>query len=747
MTNPGQPEPLGVVPVADGVNVAVWSAHAQAIEFCLFDEAGEMETARLRLPGRTGPVFHGHLPGVAAGARYGLRAHGPWQPAQGHRFNPAKLLLDPFAVAIDRVFRLHPSMFDPPDAGAPDPADSAAAMPKGVVLAPAEPAAAPPPFAWDRQVIYELHVRGFTMRHPGIPPALRGTFAGLGHPAAIAHLQALGVTAVELMPCAAWIDERHLPPLGLTNYWGYNPVALCAPDPQLAPGGWPEVRASIAALQGAGIAVLLDVVLNHTGEGDPLGPTVSLRGLDNATYYRALPDDPARLINDTGCGNTLALDRPPVLRLAMDALRTWAQRGGVDGFRLDLATTLGRRAEGFDPAAPLLAAMTQDPVLRGRAIIAEPWDIGPGGYRLGAFPAGWGEWNDRTRDTMRRFWRGDPGTLGALATGFAGSADVFAPPRPVSRGINFVTAHDGFTLADLVAYREKHNEANGEANRDGTDNNLSWNNGAEGPSDDPAIRAARARDGRALLATLLLARGTPMLSMGDEAGRTQHGNNNAYAQDNALSWFDWDGLDGDLLAFTAGLVRARLACPALRALGGTPRGGGGRVGRAGRGLVRRRWPGHVAGALGRCAEPHPDRRTLRPGQRNGGSGPRDGGAAWRRRAGAGDAAGAASRLRLARAGRQRSTRHAGSTRVRPIGGGAAQRRAAARGAHAAARYRRRKRGAPAAGVRRRHRRRLVGPRRQTPSDAGRHAPRPAALHAPAGRLSGRIHRQPRAPVR
>jgi glycogen operon protein len=564
MIGPGSPEPLGVVAADGGVNVAVFSAAAEAIEVCLFDAGGEAELARLRLPGRTGPVFHGHLPGVAPGARYGLRAYGPWQPGKGNWFNPAKLLLDPFAAAIDRPFGLAPALFDRPDAQAPDPADSAAGMPKGIVLPPPGPAPLPSPFDWDRQVIYELHVRGFTMRHPAIPPPLRGTFAGLGHPASIAHLHALGITAVELMPCAAWIDERHLPPLGLTNYWGYNPVALCAPDPRLAPGGWPEVRAAVAALQAAGIAVLLDVVLNHTGEGDRLGPTLSLRGLDNATYYRAPPDDAGGFINDTGCGNTLALDRPPVLRLAMEALRSWALRGGVDGFRLDLATTLGRRADGFDPAAPLLAAMAQDPVLRAHAIIAEPWDIGPGGYQLGRFPAGWGEWNDRSRDTLRRFWRGDAGLLGELATRFAGSGDIFAPPRPVSRGINFVTAHDGFTLADLVSFSAKHNAANGEANRDGTDNNLSWNNGVEGASDDPTIRAARGRDARALLATLLLARGTPMLSMGDEAGRTQGGNNNAYAQDNALSWFDWDGIDHDLLGFTARLVRARRDCPALR---------------------------------------------------------------------------------------------------------------------------------------------------------------------------------------
>ena len=564
MTGRGWPEPLGVVPVAGGVNVAVFSAHAEAIEICLFDPAGEAELARLFLPGRTGPVFHGHLPGVAPGTRYGLRAHGRWQPEAGHRFNPAKLLLDPFAAAIDRPFCLSSALFDPAEARFPDPADSAAGMPKAIVLASPEPAPPPPRFDWDRQVIYELHVRGFTLRHPAIPPAQRGTFAGLAHPAAVAHLKRLGVTAVELMPCAAWIDERHLPPLGLTNYWGYNPVALCAPEPRLAPGGWPEVRAAVAALRAENIAVLLDVVLNHTGEGDPCGPTLSLRGLDNATYYRLRPDDPAQCIDDTGCGNSLALDRPPVLRLAMEALRTWALRGGVDGFRLDLATTLGRRADGFDPAAPLLAAMAQDPVLRDRVIIAEPWDVGLGGYRLGAFPPGWGEWNDRYRDTVRRFWRGDSGLLGEMATRFAGSADFFPPPRPISRSINFIAAHDGFPLADLVAYTTKRNVGNGEENRDGTDNNLSWNNGVEGKTEDAAVRAARGRDGRALLATLFLSRGTPMLSMGDEAGRTQHGNNNTYAQDNPLSWFDWDGIDHLLLAFTSRLAQARRDCPALR---------------------------------------------------------------------------------------------------------------------------------------------------------------------------------------
>ena len=565
MTRPtlteGQPEPLGVSLTQTGLNVAVVSTQASAIAVSVFD-ASDREIARLPLLGRTGDVFHGHIAGLGAGTRYGLRAFGPWDPAQGAWFNPAKLLVDPYATRLDRPFRLHPALFD---TEGPDPTDTAPLVPKAIVEAPPPPLPDPPEFDWDRQVIQELHVRGFTMRHPAIPPALRGTFAGLGHPAAIAHLTGLGITTVELMPVAAWVDERHLPPLGLTNYWGYNPISFLTPDPRLAPGGWADIRAAVAALHAAGLAVIVDVVLNHTGESDALGPTLSFRGLDDALYYRRTGDDPPRYANDTGCGHCLALDRPVVWRLALDALRHWATRAGVDGFRLDLATTLGRRDTGFDPAAPLLAAIAADPILSRRAIIAEPWDIGPGGYQLGAFPAAWGEWNDRYRDTIRRFWRGDAGLLGDLATRFAGSADVFAPRhRPATRGINFITAHDGFTLADLVAHAHKHNAANGEANRDGTDQNFSWNNGAEGPTNDPSILTSRARDVRALLATLLLSRGTPMLSMGDECGRSQAGNNNAYAQDNASAWFDWDGADAALRDFTARLIALRQASASLR---------------------------------------------------------------------------------------------------------------------------------------------------------------------------------------
>ena len=563
----GSPEPLGVSPSARGVNVAIFSAHATAIEFCLFDEAGEKEVARIRLPGRTGDIWHGFIDGVGEGARYGLRAHGPFAPEQGHRFNPSKLLIDPHARLLDRPSKLHPSMFGYPEGGTDldfDATDSAPFMPKCVVMAQASAATHRPLVPWSDTILYELHVKGFTRRHPHVPPVTQGTFAGLSHPAAIDHLTKLGVTSAEILPAAAWIEERHLAGLGLTNYWGYNPVALAAPEPRLAPGGWAEVRAAVAALAEAGIETIVDVVLNHSGEGDALGPTLSLRGLDNASYYRLHPDDPRRYIDDSGCGNTLALHRAPVVRMVMDSLRTWVRQAGVHGFRFDLATCMGRRPDGFDPEAPLLAAMGQDPELSGLKLIAEAWDIGPGGYQVGSFPAGWGEWNDRYRDDVRQFWRGDRHRLGGLATRLAGSADIFGPNRPPSRSVNFLTAHDGFALADLVSHETKKNHANGENNRDGSDSNHSWNNGCEGATDDPAIRAARLRDQKALLATLLFARGTPMLSMGAELGHSQGGNNNCYAQDNELSWLDWEGADEELLAFTQAATALRKAHPLLR---------------------------------------------------------------------------------------------------------------------------------------------------------------------------------------
>ena len=566
----GSPEPLGVTPDDAGANVAVFSAQATAMAFCLFDRAGERETARVLLPERSGDIWHGHIAGVTRGDRYGLRAHGPFAPRDGHRFNANKLLLDPYAAAIDRPFRLHPSMFgyrigDPDADLSRDDADSGPHMPKAVVTASdAGVRAATPLVAWPDTVIYELHVRGFTQRHPAVPEAVRGTFAGLGDPAAIAHLTRLGVTTVEILPAAAWIEERHLAALGLRNAWGYNPVGWMAPDPTLAPGGWVEVRGTVAALAAAGIETVVDVVFNHSGESDELGPTLSLRGLDNASYYR-LADDPRYYRNATGCGHELALDRPAGVRLVMDALRAWARRGGVHGFRYDLATTLGRRADGFDRAAPLLTAIGQDPELRALKHIAEPWDIGPDGYQMGRFPTPWGEWNDRFRDTARRFWRNEAGLLGDMATRLAGSADLFAAKRRPSRGVNFIVAHDGFTLADLVSYERKRNDANGEGNRDGTDDNHSWNNGVEGQTDDAGVRAARLRDQRALLATLLLARGTPMLAMGSELGHSQGGNNNAYAQDNAVIWLDWAAADPALPDFVARLTALRRAHPALRA--------------------------------------------------------------------------------------------------------------------------------------------------------------------------------------
>jgi glycogen operon protein len=558
----GAPEPLGVTLDAEGANVAVFSAHAEAIELCLYDQRGEREIERISLASRSGDVFHAHVAGLREGARYGLRAHGPFDPLSGHRFNPSKLLVDPWALAVDRPFSLHPSMF----AYAPDDrADSGPFTPKVILTRPARAdAASRPNRPWDETIIYELHVKGFTKRHPGVPEPLRGTFAGLAHDAAIAHLTKLGVTTIEIMPCAAWIDERHLAKLGLSNYWGYNPIAMMAPDPRLAPGGWDEVRGAVARLHEAGLEVIVDVVLNHTGEGDALGPTVCLRGLDNASYYRLLPDDPRHYVNDAGCGNILACDRAPVVRYALDALRAWADYGGVDGFRFDLATTLARRPDGFDANAPLLAAILQDPGLRELKLVAEPWDIGPGGYRLGNFPHAFGEWNDRYRDCARRFWRGDDIGVAELATRVTGSSDFFAARRRPSRGVNFITAHDGFTLADLVSFERKRNGANGEDNRDGTDDNSSWNNGVEGVSNDAAVIAARARDQRNLLASLLLSRGAPMLSMGAELGATQGGANNAYAQDNETTWLDWERADAALIDFTAKLVALRRASRALR---------------------------------------------------------------------------------------------------------------------------------------------------------------------------------------
>jgi glycogen operon protein len=552
-----RPARMGAAVVEGGVCLAVFSRHGSRVLAAIFDEAGETEIALLPLPCRDGDIHYGLIEGAGAGLRYGLRVEGPWQPELGHRFDPAKLLIDPYATLVDRPFRWDPEL-------ARHGAETAYLMPRAVVQPPVLASAAPVTAASDPPAfIYELAVRAFGMGHPAIPPPLRGTLAGLCEPAVIAYLRDLGVSHVELMPIAAWMDERHLPPLGLANAWGYNPVNFFALDPRLAPGGPAELVALCAAYRAAGIGVILDVVLNHTAESDVLGGTLSLRGLDNAVYYRHAADDPGRLVNDTGCGHTLALDRAPVLRLAMDALRHW-HRLGVDGFRFDLGTVMGRNETGFSPDAPLFSALLQDPELSRCLLIAEPWDIGPGGYRLGEFPAPFAEWNGRYRDDVRRFWRGDAGMAGALATRLAGSSDLFAREhRGPGASVNFIAAHDGFPLRDLVTYEHKHNQANGEENRDGENENHSWNCGSEGPSEDPAIEAQRGRDVRALLATLFLSRGVPMLTAGDEFGRTQHGNNNAYAQDGPAFRLDWEHADRGLAAYVAALASLRRRHPLL----------------------------------------------------------------------------------------------------------------------------------------------------------------------------------------
>jgi glycogen operon protein len=523
-----------------GVRFAVTAREAERVELCLFADGQEH-----RLPmARDGDLHRLTVPGIGEGQGYGYRATGPWDPDQGLFHDACKLLVDPYAQQLDGRFVFDPHL-------AQRGFDTAALVPKALMSNPAQVAPQPPLFR-PGGFIYEVNVRGFTMRHPEVPDALRGTIAALAHPAVIAHLQKLGVDAVELMPVAAWIDERHLPALGLRNAWGYNPVAPMALDPGLAPGGIAELRQTVATLRAAGIGVILDLVLNHSGEGDAQGPILSMRGLDRRYYAR---DGQGRLINDTGTGNTLDAAQPMVRRLMIETLRHFARHCGVDGFRLDLATVLAR-GPGFDPQAPIFDDIAGDPWLADRVMIAEPWDIGPGGYQLGNFPPRWLEWNDRYRDDVRRFWRGDPGMTGVLATRMMGSSDIFH--GPASRSVNFLAAHDGMTLADIVAYRNKHNAANGEHNRDGQDENYSWNHGVEGASDDPAIRAARAADLRALLATLFASRGTIMLTAGDEFGRSQRGNNNAYAQD-ALLWLDWENRDHALEDQVAALSHARKA--------------------------------------------------------------------------------------------------------------------------------------------------------------------------------------------
>ena len=570
--SPGSPVELGAIADRTGTNFALVSHHATRVELCLFDASGNTETARIALPEKTAGVWYGHVEGIGPGQRYGYRVHGPFDPDNGQRFNRNKLLIDPYARMIDRPFRLAPSMLGHLPGHAEkdrsfNPGDSAADMPKAIVVAAGTAPDTRPRIPWQDTILYEMHVKGFTQQMDGIAPALRGTLPALGEPAALEHLVKLGVTTLELMPIAALIDERHLPPLGLNNYWGYNPITFLAPDPRHVAGeALEQMRKTVERIHAAGLEIVLDVVFNHSGESDELGPTVCFRGIDNALYYRLKPEAPRFYDNVTGCGNSLAVDRPPVLRLVMDAMRHWVTQVGVDGFRFDLATTLARDADGFQPAGAFLAALHQDPILADVKLIAEPWDLGPGGYRGGGFPPGMAEWNDRFRDDMRRFWQGSASGVGALASRLAGSSDRFDPAKRLpSDSINYVTAHDGFTLLDLVSYSSKHNDANGEHNADGTNDNIGWNHGIEGPSRDSEIEAKRRGDLRALIASILVSRGTPMLRSGDELGQSQAGNNNAYAQDNPTTWIDWTRAAqfSELTEFTRRAIALRKAHPAL----------------------------------------------------------------------------------------------------------------------------------------------------------------------------------------
>ena len=552
---------LGATLFDDGVLFAVFSEHAHSIEVCFFDEGGR-ETGRMPLGERAGNIWYGFARGAGAGTRYGFRAHGPDDPAHGHRFNPRKLLIDPYARSVEGALRQGAALSDR------NKDDSAPFVPKAVVPGPEAfnwSGDEPPRTPFSESVLYEAHVKSLTALHPDVPAELRGTYEALACPAILDHLTGLGVTAVELLPVHAFADEAALVKKGLRNHWGYNSYGFFAPEPRyFGPGGADGLRAAIKALHAAGIEVILDVVYNHTAESGPNGPTLMFRGLDNLSYYRLEPD--GGYINDTGCGNTLRCDHPMVMRLILDSLRYWVTSYRVDGFRFDLATVLGRSGQGgFDPAAPLLHALLQDPVLAGVKLIAEPWDVGPGGYQLGAFPPGYAEWNDRFRDDVRMFWRGDKSAGPALAARLLGSAERFdLRGRRSWSSVNTVSAHDGFTLSDLVSYLHKHNHANGEGNRDGHANNHSSNAGVEGPSDDPVIRSARDRRRRNLMATLLLSQGTPMLLAGDEIGNSQGGNNNAYCQDNETSWVDWDSADGDFLAFVTKLLALRRGHPSLR---------------------------------------------------------------------------------------------------------------------------------------------------------------------------------------
>jgi glycogen operon protein len=570
----GLPHTLGATWDGLGVNFALFSAHATKVELCLFDPAGVKELTRIELPEFTDEVWHGYLPDARPGMVYAYRVHGPYAPEAGHRFNPNKLLLDPYAKGLVGELSWNPAVFgytlESEDDLTLDDRDSAPFMPKCRVIDPAFTWGRdrPPGVPWERTILYETHVRGYTMRHPAVPEKLRGTFAGLTVKPVIDYIRSLGVTSVELLPIHAFIDDSMLLDADLRNYWGYNTIGFFAADQRyIATHATNEFKEMVAHFHDAGLEVILDAVYNHTAEGNERGATLSFRGIDNASYYRLLPDQPRYFINDTGTGNTLNLAHPRVLQMVTDSLRYWVTEMHVDGFRFDLATILAREPYGFDEGGGFLDSCRQDPILSTVKLIAEPWDIGPGGYQVGAFPPGWAEWNDRFRDTARAFWKGDESTVASMATRLAASGDVFnRRGRKPWASVNFITAHDGFTLHDLVSYNDKHNEANGEDNRDGHSDNRSWNSGAEGPTDDPNILALRERQKRNLLTTLLLAQGTPMLMAGDEFGRTQQGNNNAYCQDNEISWVDWQiGETGLALTdFVRRLTTLRHRFPILR---------------------------------------------------------------------------------------------------------------------------------------------------------------------------------------
>ncbi len=579
----GRLEPMGTHARDGGVNVAIFSQHAQRLELCVFDAAGARELRRYELHGPHDGIFHGFLPGVGPGLVYGLRAHGPWQPEAGHRFNAHKLLLDPWAREILGRFSWraehHGYELGHPDGHRSfDRRDNAGSALKARVAPPPQVAAGflnAPRVAPADVVLYEVHVKGFSQSHPGIPPEIRGTYAALAHPAAIAHFQSLGVTTLSLLPVQYHLDEPHLHERGLTNYWGYNTLGFFSPDPRLAlqPGDPTAVNAEfremVATLHAHGLEVVLDVVYNHTPEGSEAGPTLSFRGLDNASWYRLAPDDPSRNENLTGCGNTVNVAHPQVTQFVLDSLRYWVQEMGVDGFRFDLAPVLGRTRHGYDPQAAFFVALRQDPILARVHLIAEPWDAGPDGYQVGRFPGRWLEWNDKFRDSVRLYWLGDGAkggvSRGELARRFTASSDLFHHgQRSPLASVNFIAVHDGFTLADLTSYSRKHNEANGEGNRDGRDGEPCDGFGAEGPTTDVAIRDVRGRVRRAMMATLLLAQGTPMLCAGDEIGNGQQGNNNAYCHDSPLTWLDWAHADEAFRTFVAQLLALRRAEPVLR---------------------------------------------------------------------------------------------------------------------------------------------------------------------------------------